>query len=599
MDDVQEARTEHEITSLACQPTFDLECPPPYLNVQHISDGWRKNATTPNSTDAPQYHAATPLSSQASTSTEPDADQKEQQSLKKSAYSSLYSTSNQAVQSNATSQLPVLGRPAPDILITNGHRSSVGTHSNGCASRFARRCGNLVIRAWLAFVSLVIAIRAILVRMVYVCFTCITIVIVVTEKRDANYWFLCILIVPLLIDLVLAIKAHLDPNTTPWAVSKWFSLCAFAYLICACPPIWIIELHHMDQVNNATAMEKLQALNRTVTVTTPSWLPSIRLPENESVMIMGDDIEKYILETELGPGNYAEEELTRVRRDINGLSLQALQLKNFSLKEKIRILEQLLLLSVIIGRWLMPREGMTWDQLSQLLLINIGNAADILDIFEAFNEDVVRQNDYLRAIILCLWQASLLQFCFNKTAVRETPTERLNSRSFSSSRSVLALSTQQQQRPQRSPNPSEHRDAILFTLSQQTPEMNSSSCCCRCSRSQQTSGDILQEEAKDLDLCPCGRLICFLYRDRPCLCCETELWAIGMSLILQDIPFLTMRLTLILAYNVRSYSNLFFTCKNSLLILLQLFRSVVIVAEAYTHSKQQVRMDIESQRSFR
>ncbi|VEL17672.1 unnamed protein product, partial [Protopolystoma xenopodis] len=78
----------------------------------------------------------------------------------------------------------------------------------------------------------------------------------------------------------------------------------------------------------------------------------------------------------------------------------------------------MLLLIVIMGRWLLPRDGISRDQLSQLLLINIGTAADILEIFEAFNEEEVRQNQLLRILILTLWQASLLQFCFNKTATR-------------------------------------------------------------------------------------------------------------------------------------------------------------------------------------
>ena len=55
----------------------------------------------------------------------------------------------------------------------------------------------------------------------------------------------------------------------------------------------------------------------------------------------------------------------------------------------IRTLEQLLLLILILGRWLLPKGKLTHDQLSQLLLVYIGTAADIVEFFEAFKEEEV------------------------------------------------------------------------------------------------------------------------------------------------------------------------------------------------------------------
>ncbi|KAL3862264.1 hypothetical protein ACJMK2_008246 [Sinanodonta woodiana] len=52
----------------------------------------------------------------------------------------------------------------------------------------------------------------------------------------------------------------------------------------------------------------------------------------------------------------------------------------------IRTLEQILLLILILGRWLLPKGKLTHDQLSQLLLVYIGTAADIVEFFEAFKE---------------------------------------------------------------------------------------------------------------------------------------------------------------------------------------------------------------------
>lgn len=65
----------------------------------------------------------------------------------------------------------------------------------------------------------------------------------------------------------------------------------------------------------------------------------------------------------------------------------ALQLNS---EQVVRLLEQLLLLLLILGRWMLPKGDLTHDQLSQLLLVYIGTAADIVEFFDAFKEDTVR-----------------------------------------------------------------------------------------------------------------------------------------------------------------------------------------------------------------
>lgn len=52
-------------------------------------------------------------------------------------------------------------------------------------------------------------------------------------------------------------------------------------------------------------------------------------------------------------------------------------------------IEQLLLFLLIIGRWMLPKGDLSRDQLSQLLLVYIGTAADIIEFFETFKEDKV------------------------------------------------------------------------------------------------------------------------------------------------------------------------------------------------------------------
>lgn len=85
-------------------------------------------------------------------------------------------------------------------------------------------------------------------------------------------------------------------------------------------------------------------------------------------------------------------------------------------------------------------------------------------------------------------------------------------------------------------------------------------------------------------------------------CCSIDVWGIVLNIILQDAPFLTFRLLIIIHYQIISYMNVFFTCnshknltrneflqflvsnffivgKNTLVILLQLYRLYVVHTE--------------------
>ena len=49
-------------------------------------------------------------------------------------------------------------------------------------------------------------------------------------------------------------------------------------------------------------------------------------------------------------------------------------------------------------------------------------------------------------------------------------------------------------------------------------------------------------------------------------CCSSDVFGIMVSIAMEDGPFLILRLLLIIEYRVISYTNMFFTCKNSLVI---------------------------------
>uniref|UniRef100_A0A3B5KYN6 Uncharacterized protein n=1 Tax=Xiphophorus couchianus TaxID=32473 RepID=A0A3B5KYN6_9TELE len=129
---------------------------------------------------------------------------------------------------------------------------------------------------------------------------------------------------------------------------KWFSPTIFLFLISIIPSIWILELHH--QQNREQDVSQCASLSQ------------------------------------------------RFRH----------VLSNFCQDSWILALHQILLILLIIGKWLLPLGGgITRDQLSQLLLILVGTAADILEFNSETLADVNRELVY---VILGVWTWSMLQF---------------------------------------------------------------------------------------------------------------------------------------------------------------------------------------------
>ena len=63
------------------------------------------------------------------------------------------------------------------------------------------------------------------------------------------------------------------------------------------------------------------------------------------------------------------------------------------------------------------------------------------------------------------------------------------------------------------------------------------------------------------------------------ICCSIDVWDVLINIILQDAPFFVFRLLLITYYKLISYMNIFFTCKNTLVITLQFYRLMVVQLE--------------------
>ncbi|OCT72632.1 transmembrane protein 26 [Xenopus laevis] len=76
----------------------------------------------------------------------------------------------------------------------------------------------------------------------------------------------------------------------------------------------------------------------------------------------------------------------------------------------LKTLEQVMILVIVMGRWIMPKGEMDRSQLSQLLLIYIALGADILDILNLIKEPQVETCRMVNIIGLAIFSWALLQF---------------------------------------------------------------------------------------------------------------------------------------------------------------------------------------------
>ncbi|XP_077301614.1 transmembrane protein 26 [Arctopsyche grandis] len=298
--------------------------------------------------------------------------------------------------------------------------------------------------------KLLATIKAIITRVVFASHGIIAIWQVTIFKRNLHYWYLAL---PTLLLFAEGIFTLTIKDNQEW---KWFCPSVFIYLGSVVPAIWLLELHKVDK--------RIQAREEHYNLTA----------------VTGVDL-----------------------KDLNKILGGKVHLPDipFSTETWVTLIEQFLMLTLIVGRWLLPKGDLTRDQLSQLLLVYIGTAADIIEFFDSFKDEKIISEPLLVILTLAIWSWSLLQFTVVLTATKSRKSRVSSNGSF-----MNGVTTE--------------------------------TCCCT------------------IDVC-----------------------AIFMNIALQDAPFLTFRLLIIIHYGIVSYMNVFFTCKNTLVILLQIYRLYVVHSE--------------------
>ncbi|KAF7220173.1 transmembrane protein 26 [Nothobranchius furzeri] len=206
---------------------------------------------------------------------------------------------------------------------------------------------------------------AVITRFLFILVSLIAVFRVVWVQDNNYYWLLTLLFLPLMIEMIITLRRQDGKDY------KWFSPTIFLFLISIIPSIWILELHHQenkDADNQCNRTDYAKSLDRIIR-------------PNTSLQNLPGDITKNVNEA-FCPNNW------------------------------ILALHQILLILLIIGKWLLPLgDGVTRDQLAQLLLIFVGTAADILEFTSETLDDLNKDNSPIMVyIILAVWTWSMLQF---------------------------------------------------------------------------------------------------------------------------------------------------------------------------------------------
>ncbi|CAL8254389.1 unnamed protein product [Lota lota] len=293
---------------------------------------------------------------------------------------------------------------------------------------------------------------AVFTRACFIIFSLIGVYRVAWVKKDTNYWFLTLLCLLQVAEMVITLMRRRGKEY------KWYSPAILLFLISIIPSIWILELHHQQNLSS------------------------------EPKCINFDSLEA--VKDYFSLQNRTSENNTSIQFHSAVCS-----------KEWILTLHMILLILLILGKWLLPiGGGVTRDELSQLLLLFVGTAADILEFTNETPSVGSKDSFQLIYIILAVWTWSMLQFPLHLSVVNNTPDDEGD------------------------------RNVSLLTQH------------------------------------------------------STDLWTIVQALFIHDGPILVVRLIVLIHFKVFNQMLVFFAIKNSLVVLLNLYRLVVICQDSRSNN---------------
>lgn len=230
-----------------------------------------------------------------------------------------------------------------------------------------------------------------------------------------------------------------------------------------------------------------------------------------------------------------------------------------------KICELGLFIGLIIGRWLIPRGSITREQLSALLLGYVGTTADILEIFELFKEEKVMYEEGVTYAVLSVYTLALYQFTLVTTSSN-------NENDLEGDRKeMMQLKVKKNEiiSFERSLKSDVEKQIYIEDVKRKRYAEKKNNRVRGKGKKNRVVPKMVQkiaevEEARKRDVIVKLREL------------HTELFQILVTLLMQDTPFLILRLYVIIVFDIISEMHVFFTCKNLLVLLLLIYRLLIL-----------------------
>jgi hypothetical protein len=184
---------------------------------------------------------------------------------------------------------------------------------------------------------------------------------------------------------------------------------------------------------------------------------------------------------------------------------------------------------VIMGRWFLPKGNISRSALSQLLLVYMSLASDEFDLLSLLSESNVQESPTMCYFTLSIFSWSLFQFSLNLIATR--------GRNFNSSANEDRNKEIIDEEDYLSERENENDLTLIDRLNKYA--LNSKS---------------FHKNIKNTSNKGTINTKCFAPKLEML---DTEVWSIIITIIFQDGPFLALRLTAVIKFNVRTFITMY------------------------------------------
>ncbi|KAL9954912.1 hypothetical protein ACROYT_G042498 [Oculina patagonica] len=251
-----------------------------------------------------------------------------------------------------------------------------------------------------------------------------------------------------------------------------------------------------------------------------------------------------------------------------------------------------LILLIIVGRWLLPRGELTRDQLSSLLLVYVANAADIMELFEVFDQEpALWCTEGVALAVLATYTWSFLQFTLVFTATAETvpDTKELPPTAPAPDENKTKSSGGQTKLPKYIKKLIKQKQKDELAKIEKNTDLRAAVNQMKQLKAYKDRGRQARFSIHDtaLEVVQVQRevrreeqILENHIKQKQKLKLHGDLYSILTLMLMQDGPFLIVRLVLIIAYDVKAILHIFFTGKNAMALALLIYRLVILIMES-------------------